>query len=296
METVGFIGIGMMGKGMISSLLRGGYRVYACDTDPQAAAWAAEQGAVPCATPREAARASRVVFTSLPGPSAVEAVLLGEDGVLQGLPADGCILDTSTIDPATARRLHQAASARGIRFFDCPVSGGPAGANAGTLTVMVGGDEEQLPAALPYLRAIGKEIIYLGEAGSGQVAKLCHNALVASITTALGEALLVGKKAGVSPEKLARVIENGSAQNRVLSVFGPNILQGTYENAIFALHHMHKDLRLYADTARQCQAPLLVASSVIQLYEAAQAQGKGAWDSSAVCSVLEALADNRIAR
>ncbi|MEJ8547946.1 NAD(P)-dependent oxidoreductase [Brevibacillus borstelensis] len=296
MKEIGFIGIGAMGKGMISTLLQKEYRVFAHDANPEAMEWAKEQGAETVAAPGEVARFARIVFSSLPGPEIVEAVMLGESGVFHSLQPGSMVFDTSTIDPATAQKLYRHARERGCRFFDCPVSGGPAGARNGTLTVMVGGDGDKLAEAMPYLQAIGKEIIHIGEAGAGQVAKLCHNAIVGTITAALGEALLVARKAGVDPVKLASVIDKGSAHNRVLAIFGPNILHGTYSETIFSLAHMLKDLQLYGNTARQHQTPSLVGSTVLQLYEAAMAQGKGGWDSSAVCTVIEQLGQDSIAR
>ncbi|GEB32403.1 MULTISPECIES: NAD(P)-dependent oxidoreductase [Brevibacillus] len=294
--TIGVIGIGAMGKGMIGSLLQKGYQVYAYDPSPAAKEWAAEKGAVVVDSVQAIGSVAKVVFASLPGPSVVEEVVLGQAGLFAELRPGSFVFDTSTIDPATAKRLNQAGLERGISYFDCPVSGGPAGSAAGTLTIMVGGDESKLPEIMPYLQGIGKEIFYLGESGSGQVAKLCHNSVVAVITAALGEAFSVGAKAGVDPHKLAAVIEKGSAHNRVLSVFGPNILYGTYENAIFSLDHMHKDLQLYAAAAREQHVPVLVGGTVAQMYEAAKAQGKGSWDSSAVCTVTEELAGTTIAR
>ncbi|MGG1661096.1 NAD(P)-dependent oxidoreductase [Brevibacillus sp. NRS-1366] len=296
MEAIGVIGIGAMGKGMISSLLKKGYQVYSYDPNPAAQQWATEQGAHVVASPQAVGSVTSVVFASLPGPAIVEQVMLGEDGLYQSLTEGSYVFDTSTIDPATAKRLNQKALEKQIYYFDCPVSGGPAGSAAGTLTIMVGGDESKLGEIMPYLKAIGKEVFYLGESGAGQVAKLCHNSVVAVITTALGEALTVGAKAGVDPHKLAAVIDKGSAHNRVLSVFGPNILYGTYQKSIFSLDHMHKDLQLYSATAREQQVPVLVGATVAQMYEAAKAQGKGSWDSSAVCTVTEELANTTIAR
>lgn len=296
MKNVGFIGIGVMGKGMIANLLQKGYRVYAHDAFPGAMEWARERGAETVSSPAEVGEKAQIVFTSLPGPETVREVMLGDRGLFATLQPGSMVFDTSTIDPDTARKLFEEAKARGFQFFDCPVSGGPAGAEAGTLTIMVGGESEQLEAAMPFLKAIGKEIIHIGDAGAGQVAKLCHNSVVASITAALGEALLVARKAGVDPQKVASVIDRGSAHNRVLAIFGPNILYGTYSETIFSLDHMHKDLQLYENTARKHQVPSMVGSTVLQLYEAAKAQGKGRWDSSAVCTVIEQLGQDSIAR
>lgn len=295
METIGVIGAGAMGKGMIGSLLQKGYDVCVYDPCPQARQWAVDAGAQAADSPQEVGSRTRVVFTSLPGPRVVEDVLIGEAGLFQTLAPGSFVFDTSTIDPATARWLHKRGAEKGISLFDCPVSGGPAGSAAGTLTIMVGGDEAKLPQIMPYLQAIGKEIFYLGESGAGQVAKLCHNAVVATITAVVGEVFAVGAKAGVDPRKLAAVMDKGSAHNRVLSVFGPNILNGTYDNTIFSLNHMDKDLQLYLSAAREQQVPVLLGATTGQMYEAAKAQGKGSWDSSAVCTITEQLGDVQIA-
>jgi 3-hydroxyisobutyrate dehydrogenase len=296
MEIVGFVGIGAMGKGMIANLLEKGYRVHAFDTHPASLQWAVERGAVAEASPAEIGRSANIIFTSLPGPSTVKEVLLGPDGILHTLQPGSFLFDTSTIDPGTARLLYQAAKEQGSSFFDCPVSGGPAGAETGTLTIMVGGDEQQFSTILPYLQAIGKEILYMGESGTGQTAKLCHNAVVATITAVLGEVFAVGAKAGVSARKLAEVIDKGSAHNRVLSIFGPNMLNGSYDNVKFSLAHMHKDLHLYVNTANACDSPVFIGSTIFQLYETAKALGKGGLDSSAVCQVIETITNCDIAR
>jgi 3-hydroxyisobutyrate dehydrogenase-like beta-hydroxyacid dehydrogenase len=272
-----------MGKGMMRNLAAKGANVFAYDTNPEAVKWAESLGALTGSTPAEIGEKCSVIFLSLPGPDVVREVVLGEAGLIDRLHPDAIIIDTSTIDPGTAKELHQRLQGKGARYYDCPVSGGPMGADQGTLTIMVGGDQEDLPMVLPYLQMIGKEILYMGESGAGQVAKLCHNAVVATITTVLGEVLEVGRKAGVDPEQLASVIDKGSAHNRVLSIFGPNIMKRTYDQVIFSLNHMHKDLSLYLDTAKAVATPSMVGSLVYQLYELAKSNGKGALDCSAVC-------------
>lgn len=296
MGAVGFVGIGAMGKGMIKNLLQKGYRVCVYDVDSASVAWAAALGAEAKSSPREVGESSHVVMTSLPGPAAVEEVLTGGDGVLSSLSPNSYVIDTSTIDPETARYIYRQAKEKAVHFFDCPVSGGPVGADRGTLTVMVGGDEDKLPVIRPYLEAIGTEIIYIGESGAGQVAKLCHNALVATITAALGEVLSVGEKAGVDKCKLAAVIDKGSGHNRVLTVFGENILSGSYENVKFRLDHMYKDVSLYVDTARKHAACTFIGAMIHQLYETAKLHGKGGLDSSAVCQVIEWLSNIQFSR
>lgn len=291
MESVGFIGIGAMGKGMIKNLLQKGFHVCMYDVNASSMAWAEEIGAEAKSSPREIGESVHVVMTSLPGPDVVEEVIAGKGGVLSSLPRHSYIIDTSTIDPETARNLYSKTNEKEIHFFDCPVSGGPMGADKGNLTVMVGGDKDKLPNVRQYLEAIGTEIIYMGESGAGQVAKLCHNAVVAAIIATLGEVFVIGAKAGVDPRKLAKVIDKGSAHNRVLAVFGDNILSGSYDNVKFRLDHMHKDISLYVDTARKHAASALIGAMIHQLYESAKLHGKGGLDSSAVCQVIEWLSN-----
>jgi 3-hydroxyisobutyrate dehydrogenase len=289
MKSVGFIGIGAMGKGMMKNLLQNGFHVCAYDVNASAMAWAEEVGAEIKSTPWEVGNSAPVVMISLPGPDVVREVVTGEEGVLSSLPPGSYLIDTSTIDPETAIYLYNRTKEKGIHFFDCPVSGGPMGADAGNLTVMVGGDKDKLPHIQRYLDAIGNEIIYMGEPGAGQVAKLCHNAVVAAIITALGEVFVLGAAAGVDPRKLAEVIDKGSAHNRVLAVFGDNILSGSYDNVKFRLDHMYKDISLYLETARKQGTSALIGAVAHQLYKSAKLQGKGGLDSSAVCQVIEGL-------
>lgn len=290
-RKIGLIGCGMMGKGIAKNLVTKGYTVRVYDRNPAVIEWSKTIGAIPNSSPREIGQESDVVITSLPSPEIVKDVLLSDDGVLQSLKPNSFILDMSTIDPVTSQDLYHYSKERDVHFFDCPVSGGPEGAERGTLTIMVGGDETYLPSVRPILEAMGKDIIYLGGSGSGQIAKLCHNMLVATIIAGLAEAFTVGAKAGVSPHKLAQVINSGAAHNRVLFVFGQNMLQGTYEEVKFSLTHMHKDINLYTKTASSFGVPSLVGVLINQLFEIAKANGKGNLDSSAIFQTIQEMAN-----
>lgn len=281
--NIGLIGCGAMGKGIAKNLVKSGYTVYAYDRDPHVLEKCVEVGVHPAESPFEIGRKVDGVITSLPGPAIVKEVMIGEGGVFAALKPGSFVLDMSTIDPMTVKDLFHEAKRKEIAFFDCPLSGGPVGADQGTLTIMVGGNQEELVNIQPVLESVGKDIFYLGESGSGQIAKLCHNMLVATITTGLGEALAVGEKAGVSRRQLAEVIQSGSAQNRVLSVFGENILKNTYENVLFSLQHMSKDIHLYMETASNYEVNSPIGEIVSGIYQKAMDQGKGMLDSSAVC-------------
>lgn len=291
MKKVGLIGCGVMGQGIATNLKTNGYEVHVYDNNPTIAEWCKANDITPYASPKELGQHVEVIVTSLPGPAIVKEVLLGEDGIFGTLQPNSYILDMSTIDPVTSQELSTRAREKQIHFYDCPVSGGPAGAHSGTLTIMVGGDASKLSPVKPLLDTMGKDIIYVGQAGAGQIAKLSHNMLVAAITVGLAEAFAVGMKAGVPPETLAKVIDSGSAHNRVLHVFGPTMLQGSFEQVKFSLAHMHKDISLYTKTAFDYGVPSFVGSLVAQLYESAKANGKGHLDSSAIYQTILEVAN-----
>ncbi|MDQ0857861.1 NAD(P)-dependent oxidoreductase [Bacillus sp. V2I10] len=283
MKNIGIIGCGAMGKGIAKNLVNKGYKVFAYDRNQSVLEKCVELGVHPENSPFEVGEKTELVITSLPGPSIVEEVLLGENGVYSSIKPGSFVLDMSTIDPKTAKNLYKKAKDKDIHFFDCPLSGGPKGADQGNLTIMVGGDEEYLADINPVLESVGKDIFVLGSSGSGQVAKLCHNMLVASITAGLGEAFAVGEKAGISRAQLADVIQSGSAHNRVLSVFGENILENTYGNVLFSLSHMNKDIHLFTETAKHFNQDSPIGILVSNIYQKAIDQGKGELDTSAVC-------------
>ncbi|WP_026583191.1 NAD(P)-dependent oxidoreductase [Bacillus sp. J33] len=286
MKNIGVIGCGAMGKGIVKNLIKNGYMVFVYDPSADAMEYCKELGAFALASPYEVGEESELIISSLPGPNIVKDVMIGRSEVFSALKPHSFVLDMSTIDPKTAQELYQAAKEKGIHFYDCPLSGGPKGADAGTLTIMVGGDDKYLPDIRPVLESVGKDIFLLGPSGSGQVAKLCHNMLVALITAGLGEAFAVGEKAGISRSQLAEVIQSGSAHNRVLSVFGENILNHSYEHVLFSLEHMNKDIHLYKETAEYYSEDSPLGQLVCDIYGKAMEQGKGKLDSSAVCGSI----------
>lgn len=295
MDKVGVIGCGAMGKGMVKNLIKNGFEVYVYDVNAAAVQSCTAFGAKPKNNIQSVAAEVKYLLTSLPSPGILEESVTGEMGALQAMMHGAYILDMGTTDVETTRRINKKAANRGIAFYDCPVSGGPQGADTGSLTIMAGGDREQFSNVKHLLQAIGQEILYIGESGSGQVVKLCNNMVVAGITVLLSEAFLTGVKAGVPAETIAHVMQKGSAQNKVLSVFGPNLLQGSYDNVIFFLSHMAKDVDFYIRLARKGSIPHFMSAIANQLYELAKAQGKGGLDSTAVGELLEELANQKIA-
>lgn len=291
---LGMIGCGAMGAGMVKNFLKSDYEVWTYDPDPMKQQQMKELGAIPVPVINIVAPMLDVIVLSLPLSNLIEDTLVGENGLLHDLKKGAFILDMSTTDVDSTKKLAQQAKDVGVHYFDCPVSNGPLGADAGTLTIMVGGEEEHYSAILPVLQAIGNEIRYIGSAGSGQVVKLCNNMMVAGIMVLLSETLLTGVKAGVDAKKIAEVMSIGSAQNKVLSVFGPNLVQDTHHNVNFLLSHMAKDVGLYQKLSKSSETPAFLSSIVEQLFEIAKLQGKGGLDTSAVGQVVELLGNHKI--
>jgi 3-hydroxyisobutyrate dehydrogenase len=289
-QRVGFVGIGIMGQRMCRNLLKTGFPVVAFDLNPAATQIAARLGAGVAPDLPALARQADIVLLSLPGPAQVLAVAEGPQGLLAHMRPGSYLCDASTADPGTSRRVHKAAQAAGVRAMDCPVSGGPPGAEAGTLTIMVGGEATDLDAVRPVLQAIGKKIVHCGPPGSGQGAKLVNQALVAIHTVAAFEALLVGRKLGLDLDTMVSILRSSSGGDWMLeNHLRIKALAGDFEPG-FALDLLFKDLNLFLQTATDAQAPALIAASTLQLYNAARAAGGGLKDQTVVAKELERLA------
>ena len=293
-HRVGLVGIGIMGQRMCSNLLKGGFPVLAFDLNPLATQAAAGLGAAVAPDLPTLARQADVVLLSLPGPAQVLAVADGRQGLLAHMRPGSHLCDASTVDPGTSRRVHEAAMAAGVRALDCPVSGGPTGAEAGTLTIMVGGEAADLEAVRPVLQAIGKKIVHCGPPGAGQGAKLVNQALVAIHTVAAFEALLVGRKLGLDLDTMVSILRSSSGGDWMLeNHLRVKALAGDFEPG-FALDLLFKDLNLFLQTATEAQAPALIAASTLQLYNAARAAGSGLQDQTVVAKELERLAGAKL--
>ena len=293
-HRVGLVGIGIMGQRMCRNLLKGGFPVLAFDLNPLATQGAAGLGATVAPDLPALARQADVVLLSLPGPAQVLAVADGRRGLLAHMRPGSHLCDASTVDPGTSRRVHEAAMAAGVRALDCPVSGGPTGAEAGTLTIMVGGEAADLEAVRPVLQAIGKKIVHCGPPGAGQGAKLVNQALVAIHTVAAFEALLVGRKLGLDLDTMVSILRSSSGGDWMLeNHLRVKALAGDFEPG-FALDLLFKDLNLFLQTATEAQAPALIAASTLQLYNAARAAGSGLQDQTVVAKELERLAGAKL--
>ena len=292
MTKVGVLGIGMMGKGMVKNLIKAGFEVYAYDPFPKAAEKAKEMGAEVLASPEAVAKNVEFLLASLPTSQAVSDAI---EAALPGMKKGTVICDMSTAAVSVEKGLYEAARARGVGYLDCPVSGGPSGADAATLSIMVGGDVEVFEKAKTVLEKISAKIFYLGPIGSGQVVKMCNNIVVAITSIALAESFVTAVKAGVSAQTLYDVYKVSTAGSKTLDIFGENMVKGTYENVIFACSHMHKDVDLFMGLANELKIPALISGTTHQLFNAAIKKGHGIQDLAAVAAVVEELAEQNIA-
>jgi 3-hydroxyisobutyrate dehydrogenase len=293
-QGIAFIGVGRMGGRMARRLLKAGYAVTVFDPSEEAVSPLLAHGARAAGSPAEAATDAAFVLCSLPNPAVLRDAISGDRGVLDGARAGSVIIDFSTGDPSVARELAGAARERGLAFLDAPVSRGVVGAENGTLAVMVGGDEETLDAARPILEHLATDIVHVGDVGAGQMTKLCNNMLTAIITTALGEILVTGIKAGVELRPLTEALGAGSAGNYVLSGYLPDTLFTDERNAGFALSLMRKDLGLFLGAANDAGMELPLSDLVHQRYIAAHAAGLDDADSTSIAELYERAADVRL--
>ncbi len=277
---IGFIGLGTMGRHMASNLIKAGHELVVHDVRPEASAPHRKAGAGWAETPREVAEATHVVFTSLPGPSEVEAVALGEQGLLAGLAAGKVYFDLTTNSPALVRRIHAVFAARGIQMLDAPVSGGPRGAETRRLALWVGGDETVFKRYKPVLDAIGDQPYYVGPIGAGSIAKLVHNCAGYVIQTALAEVFTLGVKAGVDPLALWRAVRQGAVgRRRTFEGLVDQFLPGRFEPAAFALRLAHKDVTLATSLGREHKVPMRLATITLEEMTEALNRGWGERDS-----------------
>jgi len=287
LPRLGFIGTGNMGRHMARHLIEAGYQLTVHDARRGATGPLVELGATWADSPADVAKASEVVFTSLPGPAEVDAVVLGDAGVLANLAPGEIYVDLSTNAPTSIRKLHVAGNERGVHVLDAPVSGGVRGAETRRLAVMVGGEEAIFDRCTPMLNAIGDQVVYCGGAGNGSVTKLVNNMISLSLNMLLGEALSLGVKAGVDLETLVEVIQGSSGMTRKMGFSYPDYLfKGNFEPG-FALDLGAKDLRLGTALAREIGVPLDFANLAEQRFIEAQARGWGRLHADAVVQLIE---------
>lgn len=286
-ETVGFIGLGMMGQPMVRNIQKRGHRLVVFDVVEAALLPLVEAGARAAASPREVAASCDVVITMLPDAPDVEKAALGPDGIIEGLGADAVYVDMSTIDPATTRRIGDAFAARGLRSMDCPVGRTQDHAVAGTLLLMAGGEPAVIEQARPVLMCMGETLVVCGKLGCGQAMKLTNNCLAAAILAATSEALVTGVKSGLSLDLMREVMGGTMASNAALSTSLPKkALAGDF-SAGFMVHLAHKDVRLALELARSAGVSTPLGSAAFATLADARAHGMDRDDISSVLRLRE---------
>ncbi len=296
-DHIAFIGLGNMGGPMAVNLHKAGFSVTALDLSEAARAKVASEGVAVVATTTEVLVGATVVISMLPASRHVESLYLGDGaanaGLLAGLPAGTRIIDCSTIAPASARKVAAAAAARGLSMIDAPVSGGTAGAAAGTLTFMVGGADDCVAQAKPYLQAMGSNIFHAGASGAGQVAKVCNNMLLAIHMIGSAEALNLGVNNGLDPKVLSEIMKQSSGGNWSLEKYNP--MPGVMDavpaargySGGFGTDLMLKDLGLAEEAALASSSPIPLGGLARNLYAAHSASGAGALDFSSIIKLLQ---------
>jgi 3-hydroxyisobutyrate dehydrogenase len=289
---IGFIGLGNMGGPAALNVLHGGHDLTVNDLRRELATPHLEAGARWAGSPRAVAEASELVFASLPGPKEVEAVALGPDGLVEGATAGSTFVDLSTNSPQMMRHIQSRLADRGVEVFDAPVSGGPAGATAGTLSIMVGGDEARYEAIRPVLELIGDKPSYIGPLGSGHVAKIVHNMISSCTRMAAVEGMLLAAKTGIRPEVMLQVLRDGSfGHHYLLNQSLPNqIFNGDFETPAGGQWRQLKDIGLATELGREYHVPTRIAALVEQVYIEAVGRGWSDMNSNAWVQLFEEAA------
>jgi 3-hydroxyisobutyrate dehydrogenase len=289
-ETLGFIGLGIMGRGMARNLLKAGFPVYVWNRTAARMDELAADGAQTAASPAALAAQCDVVFICVSDTPDVEAVVLGEGGVIHGARSGTLIVDMSTISPRATRSIAAQLAERGVGFLDAPVSGGSEGATRGTLSIMVGGDEAHFQRALPYLQAMGKTITHMGPVGSGQLTKLVNQILVVINMLAVSEALVFAQAGGLDLEKTIQAVASGAAGSWMLSNRGTQAIVRDFRPG-FTIDLQQKDLRLVLEAADEMGIPTIATSLVFNLYRVLQRDGLGDQGNHGLIMALERLAN-----
>jgi len=287
---VGYIGLGIMGKSMARNILKAGYHLVVHNRSRSSVKELVAEGALGAASPKEVAAQVDVIFTNLPDSPDVEVVALGPEGVIEGAREGLVFIDNSTIKPATARFIAGELEKKGVHCLDAPVSGGDIGAKNGTLAIMVGGSLDAFNRVMPLMQVIGKSITHVGDSGAGQIAKAANQVMVAAQMVAMGELLILAKKAGADPERVVAAIQGGAAQCWTLDVKPSRLFEGN-RNPGFKAYMQAKDLGIVMDTAREYGISMPSTSVNTQLFNAMLQMGMAELDNSAVVGVIETLSN-----
>ncbi|HNB51612.1 MAG TPA: NAD(P)-dependent oxidoreductase [Anaerolineales bacterium] len=287
-SNIGFIGLGIMGRGMTHNLLNKGHHVTVWNRTPARMEELVRAGATAANSPADLAAQCDVILICVSDTPDVEAVILGENGVLSGVKAGSLVVDHSTISPQTTKEMAAKLREKGAAMLDAPVSGGSEGAAKGTLSIMVGGEEADFQRALPVLEAYGKTITHVGPQGAGQMVKLVNQILVVVTELAVCEGLLFAQAGGLDLNKTLDAVKGGAAGSWMLANRGPQMIARDWRPG-FTIDLQQKDLRLVLEAADQLGLPLMATGMVFQMYRALQAQGLGSEGNHALVKALEGM-------
>lgn len=289
---IGFIGIGIMGAPMAGHLLDGGHEVYVNDINPIPQELI-DKGAKSVSTAKDAAESGEIVIVMVPDTPEVKVVLFGENGVADGLSSGKIVVDMSSISPVETKEFAKKINTLNCSYLDAPVSGGEVGAKAGSLTIMVGGDQETFDKVKPLFELMGQNITLVGGNGDGQTCKVANQIIVALTIEAVGEALLFASKAGANPAKVRQALMGGFASSKILELHGERMINRTFEPGFRITLHQ-KDLNIALSNARKLQLSLPNTATAQELFNSVAAQGDSGLDHSAMVLALEKLAEHKV--
>lgn len=293
MKRIGFIGIGLMGSRMCKCILKAGYTVTVTDVNEEAVKELESAGANWKHTPKEVAQASDVIITMLPNSQVVEAVVLGKNGLIEGFKKSDVLIDMSSSLPSSTRMLAEKLEIKGVEMIDAPVSGGPSGAESGTLSVMVGGKEQVFNEIKPILDVLGSKVFYIGGIGAGHVTKAVNNALYATTLVAACETITLGVKAGIDPSKLIEVIGSCSGQCYASNKFKNYTLKRNFKPG-FALDLLAKDVDIALTMSSEMKVPMVTSHTAREFLMMGQQKGFGKDDNTRIIEMLEELVGVRV--
>jgi 3-hydroxyisobutyrate dehydrogenase len=289
LRQIGFIGLGTMGSGMAKNLVKAGYPLNVYNRSLEKAEGLGKIGAFVAKSPKEVSARSGAIITMLSDSSAVEDVILGDNGVLEGIRKGSVIVDCSTISPRVSVKIANEAEKKGVEMLDAPVAGSKRQAEEGTLIFLVGGKKQVYEDNMQILKAMGKSSFYIGQNGMGSYMKLVMNMINAINLQALAEALVFGMKAGINPDLMVEIINSTGARSGGSEAKGKSMIRGNYETA-FALKLMCKDMNLVREETRNLDVPAPTASIVNELYTMAKVKGKADLDYSVIMEVMKEMA------
>jgi len=290
---VGFIGLGAMGQPMCGRLLKAGHQLVVYDLRPQAIAALVQKGAQGASSVKEVAEKCRKVITIVPNSEAVEQVIFGPEGLLKGAQAGDTLIEMTSAYPPSTLKIYQALSAKGVSMIDAPVSGGVVGAEGGTLSIMVGGDEKVFDSCRPILSVLGKNLFYMGAIGSGHAVKAINNFLSATSLAATSEAIILATKLGLSPQRVIEVLQVSTGRSYSTELKFPKFVLPRTFNSGFTIDLMYKDIDTLTRMAREYKIPMFLANMVQQIFGCAMIHVGEKNDHTAIFAYLEDLAQGK---